>query len=137
VPGCVRRPRAPFAIAAAGRRGMRLAAAHARTWVTIGNPHAPGEEPERQAFGTLRAQLDRLAEACVEIGRDVNGLRKLVNLSRVADEPYATPQRFADLLGSCRELGFTDVVVNHPRPAEAGGLDLFERAVAVACSGVR
>ena len=138
VPGCVRRPRAPFAIAASGRRGMRLVARYARSWVTIGNPRTPGEEPESRAFGTLRAQLDRLAEACLEVGRDVHDLHKLVNLSLVAAEPYASAQRFADLLGTCRELGFTDVVVNHPRPADAlaGDLDLFERAVAAACSEV-
>src|SRR5260370_53694 len=36
-PGCVQQPRIPFAIAAAGPRGMQLAATYAQTWVTIGD----------------------------------------------------------------------------------------------------
>ena len=50
VPGCVQRPRIPFAIAATGARGMRLAAEHGETWVTTGRSRersATGREPER------------------------------------------------------------------------------------------
>ena len=36
-PGCVQRPRLPFAIAATGPRGMRLAAQYADVWVTTGD----------------------------------------------------------------------------------------------------
>jgi len=138
VPGCVQRPRVPFAVAASGRRGLRLAAAHAETWVTIGNPHAPGAESEAAAFGTLRTQLERLAQACAEVGRDPDDLRKLVHLGRIAAEPCASPDRFADLVGACGELGFTDVVVDHPRPAgvRADEFDRFERAVGALSSGV-
>ena len=35
LPGCVQRPRVPFAIAARGPRGMRLAAQVGETWVTV------------------------------------------------------------------------------------------------------
>lgn len=138
VPGCLRKPRIPFAIAATGRRGLRLAAAHAATWVTIGNPREPGAEPEKQALGTLGTQLDRLARACDEAGRDPRDLRKLVHLGRIAADPCASPDRFADLVGTCQDLGFTDVVVDHPRPAEvrAGVMNRFERATAAICSAV-
>src|SRR3989442_11846268 len=33
-PGCVQEPRVPFAIAATGPLGMRLAATHGQAWVT-------------------------------------------------------------------------------------------------------
>jgi alkanesulfonate monooxygenase SsuD/methylene tetrahydromethanopterin reductase-like flavin-dependent oxidoreductase (luciferase family) len=137
-PGCMRKPRIPFAIAATGRRGLRLAAAYADTWVTIGNPREPGAEPEKQALGTLGAQLDRLAHACDEVGRDPRDLHKLVHLGRIAADPCASPDRFADLVGTCQDMGFTDVVVDYPRPAEvrAGVLDRFERAAAAVCSAV-
>lgn len=132
VPGCVQRPRAPFAVAAAGPRGMRLAARQAAIWVTIGDPDVPGEQPVDIAFRTLREQSRRMDEACAAVGRDPADLRRLVNLSRVVAEPYGSAERFADLVGRCGELGFTDAVVVHPRSEGvfAGDPDRFERAVA-------
>jgi alkanesulfonate monooxygenase SsuD/methylene tetrahydromethanopterin reductase-like flavin-dependent oxidoreductase (luciferase family) len=130
VPGCRQQPRVPFAMAASGPRGMALAARYAEIWVTIGAAAAPGSQPESAAFGTLRRQLDRLAAACTDAGRDPASLRRLVNLSRIAPAPFASADRFADLVGRCAELAFTDVVVTHP-PAAAGTGEraLFERAV--------
>jgi alkanesulfonate monooxygenase SsuD/methylene tetrahydromethanopterin reductase-like flavin-dependent oxidoreductase (luciferase family) len=140
IPGCVGEPRLPFAIAATGPRGLRLAAAHADTWVTIGDPRSPGSEPEVVALGTLRAQLERLESACAEVGRDFGGMRKLVHLGRIAPDPCASPDRLADLAGACQGLGFTDAVVDHPRPAElaadAGAMDRFERAVGAVCNAL-
>ena len=128
--GCRQRPRVPFAVAAGGPRGMRVAARYARTWVTIGAAEAPGTEPEAVAFGTLRRQLGQLAAACAATGRDPADLRRLVNLSRVAADPCASAERFADLVGRCAELGFTDVVVTAPAgSAGAAERDRFERAV--------
>jgi hypothetical protein len=113
---------------------MRLAAEFADTWVTIGSPAVSERPVERETFGLLRHQLDVLDEACAHAGRAPETLRRLVNLSRVAAEPYASPDRFADLVGRCGELGFTDVVVAYPRPAGvfAGDERAFERAVAAA-----
>ncbi|MBP2326411.1 alkanesulfonate monooxygenase SsuD/methylene tetrahydromethanopterin reductase-like flavin-dependent oxidoreductase (luciferase family) [Kibdelosporangium banguiense] len=134
VPGCVQRPRIPFAIAAFGKRGMRLAAAYAETWVTIGHPGAPGDQPEATALRVLRDQLSKLEAACHDRGRDFGDLRKLVNVSRVVADPYSSAGRFADVTGQCAELGFTDVVVGYPRRAGvfAGDPDKFERALAQA-----
>jgi alkanesulfonate monooxygenase SsuD/methylene tetrahydromethanopterin reductase-like flavin-dependent oxidoreductase (luciferase family) len=131
-PGCVQRPRVPFAVAATGPRGLRLAAEYGQYWVTIGSTADPGGQPEAAAFGTLRAQLSRLDAACQGAGRDPADLRKLVQLSRVVADPYRSPERLCDLAGRCADLGFTDVVVAYPRPAGifAGDLRSFERAVA-------
>ncbi|WP_274561307.1 LLM class flavin-dependent oxidoreductase [Streptomyces spiramyceticus] len=130
VPGCVQRPRLPLAVAATGPRGMRLAAHLADMWVTIGDPRAPGSEPEAEAFATLRRQTRRLTEVCDEAQR-VQPLRRTVNLSRVVADPYASPERLADLVGRCAELGFTDVVLARPRAEGvfAGDPRAFERAV--------
>jgi len=138
VPGCVQRPRVPFAIAASGPRGMRLAAAYADTWVTIGDARAPGSQPEVAAFDTVRRQLDRLVEACAETGRDAADLGRLVNLSRLVPDPYASAERFADLVGRCAELGFTDVVVTYPRRegVVAGERTGFEQAVSHVTGGM-
>jgi alkanesulfonate monooxygenase SsuD/methylene tetrahydromethanopterin reductase-like flavin-dependent oxidoreductase (luciferase family) len=130
-PGCVRSPRVPFAIAAAGPRGMRVAVEHADIWVTIGDPGKPGGEGEKPAFDTLRRQLEQLAAIRARSGRDPASLRKLVNLSRVVADPYASVDRFADLVGRCADLGFSDVVVNYPRPDGifAGDPAGFDRAM--------
>jgi alkanesulfonate monooxygenase SsuD/methylene tetrahydromethanopterin reductase-like flavin-dependent oxidoreductase (luciferase family) len=115
---------------------MRLAAEYGQYWVTIGRPRDAGGQPEAAAFGTLRAQLVRLAAACQDIGRDPADLRKLVQLSRIAADPYASPERLRDLVGRCADLGFTDVVLAYPRREGifAGDLRSFERAV-TACAG--
>ncbi|HEY1622372.1 MAG TPA: LLM class flavin-dependent oxidoreductase [Streptosporangiaceae bacterium] len=130
-PGCVQQPRVPFAVAAAGPRGMRLAAEYGEYWVTIGRPRDPGGQPEAAALGTLRAQLDRLSAACLDTGRDPADLRKLVQLSRIVADPYSSPERLRDLVGRCADLGFTDIVLAYPRRTGifAGDLDSFERAV--------
>lgn len=135
-PGCVQRPRVPFAVAATGPRGMRLAAEYGQYWVTIGRPQDTGGQPEADAFGTLRAQLGQLAAACQDIGRDPADLRKLVQLSRIVADPYASPERLRDLVGRCADLGFTDVVLAYPRRTGvfAGDLGSFEQALTV-CAG--
>lgn len=130
-PGCVRRPRAPLAVAAGGTRGLTLAATLGDVWVTTGDAARPGWRTEAEAFRTWRRQLGRLAEACERVGRPPGALRTLVNLSRVAAAPFDPPQRLADLVGGCAELGFTDVVVPYPRTAGifAGDERAFEQAV--------
>ncbi|MEU0003930.1 LLM class flavin-dependent oxidoreductase [Streptomyces sp. NPDC006314] len=138
-PGCIRLPRLPLAMAATGPRGMRLAARRADMWVTIGDAGRPGEQTESEAFATLRRQIQRLREAADEVDRAAAGHvgpspvrpRRLVNLSRIVPDPYASTERLADLVGRCAELGFTDVVLARPRAdgVFSGDLGAFERAV--------
>ncbi|WP_328967345.1 LLM class flavin-dependent oxidoreductase [Streptomyces sp. NBC_00239] len=136
VPGCVQLPRVPFAIAAAGPRGMRLAARHGQWWVTIGDAGRPGERPEEEAWDVLARQVARLEEVCEETGRDFSEIGRLVNVSRIVDFPYSSPERFVDIVGRCQDLGFTDVVVNHPRPngVFSGNRPDFLRATSAALS---
>lgn len=131
VPGCVQRPRVPFAIAAGGPRGMRLAARYAQTWVTIGDAQRPGERPERDTWEILADQVRRLDDACAAEGRSPGDLGRLVNVSRLVAEPYSSPQRLGEVVDRCATLGFTDVVVNHPRESGvfAGDEDGFRVAV--------
>lgn len=116
IPGCVQRPRVPLAIAASGPRGLAVVARHADVWVTIGDARQPGARRETDSWRLLGEQMCRLEDACERVGRDVREMRKLVNVSRIVSSPYETVERFADVVSHCRELGFTDVVVNHPRP---------------------
>ncbi|HEX5114131.1 MAG TPA: LLM class flavin-dependent oxidoreductase [Pseudonocardiaceae bacterium] len=130
VPGCLQQPRVPFAIAAGGRLGIKIAAEYGSIWVTIGDPGRLDDQSERHAFRSLREQIRRLEDTCLDIGRDPDSIGRLVNASRIVTDPYSTPERLEDLVGRFAELGFTDVVVNYPRQEGifAATLDQFERA---------
>ena len=130
-PGCVQQPRVPFAIAATGPRGMQLAATYADTWVTTGD-HWTDEllEPE-QGVAFLRAQMARLDDACVAIGRDPASVSRLV-LSGISLDPGLTSATaFEETLGAYADTGVTDWVVHWPRAAApfAGDIESFERIV--------
>ncbi|SEF60571.1 Luciferase-like monooxygenase [Thermomonospora echinospora] len=110
-PGCVQRPRVPFALAGNGPRGMRLAARFADTWVTTAN--VPGSDAPDRVVADLTGRLE---QACGAEGRDPATLRRLL-LTGFTDEPWLeSPGAFADLAGRYAELGVTDIVVHWPRP---------------------
>jgi alkanesulfonate monooxygenase SsuD/methylene tetrahydromethanopterin reductase-like flavin-dependent oxidoreductase (luciferase family) len=134
VPGCAQFPRVPFAVAAAGPLAMSVAARYADIWVTIGGTRTPGTQPERESWQLLEKQLRGLLDACERHGRDPGEVGRLVNVSRIVTEPYSSDNRFVDIVGRCRELGFTDVVVNYPRTEGvfAGTEAAFESSVLAA-----
>jgi alkanesulfonate monooxygenase SsuD/methylene tetrahydromethanopterin reductase-like flavin-dependent oxidoreductase (luciferase family) len=119
-PGCVQRPRVPFAIAGNGPRGMRLAAAHAETWVTTANAESPSD--------FIRTSLTELDKACASEGRNPASLRRLL-LTGFNDDPWLESlTAFQDLAGHYTDLGITDIVIHWPRPDTpwAAGQEVFE-----------
>jgi alkanesulfonate monooxygenase SsuD/methylene tetrahydromethanopterin reductase-like flavin-dependent oxidoreductase (luciferase family) len=127
-PGCVQRPRIPFAVAASGPRGMRLAAEHAQTWVTTGLRTKRGPIPAAQGAMDVQEQMARLDEACYAAGRDPLTLDRLVVTGPTLDSGLSSPEAFADAVGRYAEVGVTDLVVHWPRPADPyhADLDVFE-----------
>ncbi|MEU6040126.1 LLM class flavin-dependent oxidoreductase [Actinomadura sp. NPDC047616] len=127
-PGCVQRPRVPFAIAATGPRGMRLAARYGAMWVTTA-----GDADDPRA--TVRDQLARLDEACAAEGRDPAELRRLF-LTGFTHEPWLrSAESFADLAGAYAELGITDIAVHWPRPGTDWDADMKVFEAVAASSG--
>ena len=59
-PLCRQQPRVPFAIAAAGPRGMRVAARHGQYWVTTGEPNLFASAPYEDALAVVRRQVEAL-----------------------------------------------------------------------------
>ncbi|MFF3908136.1 LLM class flavin-dependent oxidoreductase [Streptomyces sp. NPDC001848] len=118
IPGCVQRPRLPFAIAATGPRGLRLAAHHGQAWVTTGDPKLYETGTPQQSLGALRAQSEKLAEACAAVGRDVAELDKVLLTGFTPDRnrPLQSLDAFVDFAGRHAELGFTDIVIHWPIP---------------------
>ena len=131
-PGCVQRPRIPFAVAAAGPRAMRVAAGYGHTWVTTGELGRDGPIGATQGAKMLRAQIARLDDACVEIGRDPASLARLVLTGPSLDPGLASIEAFRDTVGRYAEIGVTDFVVHWPRSSEpyAGDLATFEQIFA-------
>ena len=118
VPGCVQRPRLPFAVAATGPRGLKLAARYGQAWVTTGDPRLYENGTSEQSVQAIRGQAEKLADACAEIGRDVTGLDKILLTGFTPDRgrPLESLDAFVDFAGRHRELGFTEIVLHWPVP---------------------
>ncbi|WP_457033280.1 LLM class flavin-dependent oxidoreductase [Kitasatospora sp. P5_F3] len=129
IPGCVQRPRVPFYVAAAGPRGMRLAAEFGQGWVTYGDPKGPAAVPAEQAPAVIAAQLAKLTAACEAQGREVGELAKVLLQGSTAEKPLASLDAFVDYAGRYRELGITEIVIHWPVPDSifANDLAVFER----------
>ncbi|MGW0092333.1 LLM class flavin-dependent oxidoreductase [Streptomyces sp. NPDC003328] len=131
IPGCVQRPRLPFAVAATGPRGLLLAARHGQAWVTTGDPNLYETGTPEQSVQALRTQTERLAEACGTIGRDATELDNVLLTGFTPDRgrPLESLDAFVDFAGRHQELGFTDLVVHWPIPDSDFAADekVFER----------
>ena len=107
-PGCVQRPRVPFAIAGTGPRAMRLAAKYADTWVTAG---APRPDSGVSCYEAVRTQLAQLAEVTAAEGRT---LRTLLRTGAAEDPWMDSIEAYRDLAGRYGELGITDLALHWP-----------------------
>jgi alkanesulfonate monooxygenase SsuD/methylene tetrahydromethanopterin reductase-like flavin-dependent oxidoreductase (luciferase family) len=118
IPGCVQRPRLPFAVAATGPRGLKLAAQYGQAWVTTGDPKLYETGTPEQSVEALRGQLGKLSEACAAAGRDVAELDKILLTGFTPDraQPLRSVDAFVDFAGRHRELGFTEIVIHWPIP---------------------
>ncbi|CAM5596881.1 LLM class flavin-dependent oxidoreductase OS=Streptomyces alboniger OX=132473 GN=CP975_17375 PE=4 SV=1 [Streptomyces alboniger] len=114
IPGCVQRPRLPFAVAATGPRGLRLAARHGQAWVTTGDPKLFESGTPDQSLQAIRGQAEKLAAACDEIGRDVAEVDKILLTGFTPDRPLESFEAFVDFAGRHAELGFNEIVIHWP-----------------------
>ncbi|MFJ6985933.1 MULTISPECIES: LLM class flavin-dependent oxidoreductase [unclassified Streptomyces] len=114
-PGCLTRPRVPFAVAATGPRGMRLAARRADTWVTAGPPGRFDALPYEKALPDIARQLDALDAACEAAGRDPATLDRLLLTGALVGGVLDSVESYRDAVGRFGELGVTDLVVHWPR----------------------
>ncbi|MET9292183.1 LLM class flavin-dependent oxidoreductase [Streptomyces sp. NPDC003077] len=131
IPGCVQRPRLPFAVAATGPRGMRLAAEYGQAWVTTGDPRLSEAGTPRQSRDAIRDQIERLGKACADLGRDPDTLDKVLLTGFTPDknDPLRSVDAFVDFAGRHAELGITEIVVHEPVPGTVFAADesVYER----------
>ncbi|GAA2486649.1 LLM class flavin-dependent oxidoreductase [Streptomyces gobitricini] len=138
-PGCVQRPRMPFAVAATGPRGMRLAARHGQAWVTTGDPKLFETGTPADSYEALRGQLGKLGKVCAEAGRDGDELDKVLLTGFTPDRPLESVDAFVDFAGRHFELGFTEIVVHAPIAGSMFATDerVFERIATEALAQLR
>ncbi len=135
-PGCVQRPRLPLAVAASGRKAMRVAATYGDSWVTIG-AIAAADRGGPLVAGTratqmVGEQIRILEEVCHDIGRDPSSIARIVLAGPLLDEGLSSIEELRDTIGAYEGLGVTDFVVHRPRhhPPYSGDVSRFERVVA-------
>ena len=115
-PGCVQRPRAPFAVAATGRRSMRVAATHASVWVTNGDRSNEGPPlPPQRGASVVAGQLRRFEQVCADAGRDPDTVDKLVLTGPRLDGGLRSRAAFRAVVDAYESVGITDLVVHWPR----------------------
>lgn len=131
IPGCVQRPRLPFAVAATGPRGLALAAGYGEAWVSTGDPKLFESGTPAQSDAALADQISRLGQACEAAGRDPRSVRRilLVGFTPEASGPLQSLDAFVDFAGRHRDLGFDELVVHWPVPDSefAVDQDVFEQ----------
>ena len=112
-PGCRQQPRLPFAVAATGPRGMRVAARHGATWVTTGPRDRRASTDEGVAADP---RSDRAARAGVRReGRDPRRSIGWCSPASPSTAACSRPDAFADTAERYAEAGVTDLVVHWPR----------------------
>lgn len=134
VPGCVQRPRLPFAVAATGPRGLRLAARYGQAWVTTGDPKVSADGTPEQSRAAIAGQIERLGAACEAAGRDAGKLPKILLTGFTPDRPLDSVDAFVDFAGRHAELGIDELVLHWPIDGTIFEADLsvFERIAAEA-----
>ncbi|WP_431780520.1 LLM class flavin-dependent oxidoreductase [Streptomyces chumphonensis] len=129
VPGCVQRPRLPFAVAANGPRGLRLAARHGQAWVTTGDPKLGDAGTPEQSVVAVGEQIERLGAACEAAGREAAELEKVLLVGFTPGRPLDSVEAFVDFAGRHAAVGVTELVVHWPIAGTRFAADqgVFER----------
>ncbi|GAB18783.1 hypothetical protein GOEFS_064_00220 [Gordonia effusa NBRC 100432] len=134
IPGCIQRPRIPFAIAGGGPRGMKLTADLGAAWVCdLAVFDADYEVPTE-----LVNQLARLGDTLRAAGRAPESLERILLVG--ANSP-AFAQDVDSLIGAAAEYaaaGFTELVIHAPihdvglgtRPSVYGAASDIAKAIA-------
>ncbi|MFB7754438.1 LLM class flavin-dependent oxidoreductase [Streptomyces sp. NPDC056121] len=127
IPGCLQRPRLPFAVAATGPRGMELAARYGQAWVTLGHPGLSDDEARFHA--TVVEQVGRLEKACAGQGRAPQDIDRMLLTGFTGGDPLQSVDAFVDFAGRYAELGFTEIVIHWPLEDSVFAADqqVFER----------
>lgn len=127
-PGCVQRPRLPFVVAANGPKAMAVAAKYGTGWVTTG----PETDDEAAWWRGVAEFTERFGEVLAGLGRAKASIDFHLDADSCPVYSLTSVERFRDVAGRARDLGFTDLVVHWPRADEpySGSEAVLERVAA-------
>lgn len=130
-PGCVQRPRAPFALAAVGPRGMGLVADRGDIWVSNGDRTSDKMLAAPEGAEVVRQQRQLLDEACAARHRDPETIDRLLLVGLRLDSGLGSVEQLRETVGQYDEVGITDFVVHWPRSQQpfAGDQAKFEEVI--------
>jgi alkanesulfonate monooxygenase SsuD/methylene tetrahydromethanopterin reductase-like flavin-dependent oxidoreductase (luciferase family) len=97
----VQQPRPPLAIAADGRKALRVVARYADIWLTLGVYDATGKE----SLARVRERGKLLDECCAEISRDPATIERAYFSGWTEEYPFVSAEAFRDFIGSYQEAG--------------------------------
>lgn len=117
-PGCLRRPRLPLAVAAAGPRGAAVAAQHADAWVSCGPVDLAAPTNSEQFLRAVSLQSQTLDRACWHAGRDPRSIDRVVVSDGRSGDLFASVDAFVENAESFGAVGITDFVVHWQRDDE-------------------
>ncbi|TKA11430.1 LLM class flavin-dependent oxidoreductase [Actinacidiphila oryziradicis] len=141
IPGCMQSPRLPFAVAATGPRGMRLAAKYGQAWVTTGDPSLFDEGTPEQSLAAIRGQVDRVSAALAAEDRDPADVPKILLTGFTPDyaKPFTSVDAFVDFARRHAEAGIDEIVLHWPVADTIFGHDpaTFERIATEAHAQLR
>ncbi|MGI8667316.1 MAG: LLM class flavin-dependent oxidoreductase [Jatrophihabitans sp.] len=115
IPGSLRSPRLPLAIAAAGSAGLELTARFGDAWITAGPANWLGGYTQAECLATVTAQLARLEQACVAGDRDFQSLQRIMIATPMCGNPLESAKECLRIAEQYAEVGITQLVIHWPR----------------------
>jgi alkanesulfonate monooxygenase SsuD/methylene tetrahydromethanopterin reductase-like flavin-dependent oxidoreductase (luciferase family) len=115
IPGCVQSPRLPLAVAAAGAKGMDVAARFGQAWVTYGPTDWSRTVGTAECLAAVRAQVDRLRDALGRRERDWNDIERLFLVTGMAGDPLESTDSFRRIAEDYGAAGINHLVLHWPR----------------------
>jgi len=112
-PGPVQRPRPPLTLAAMGPKMLAIVAQHADAWNSSGS------------VDEVRARNQMLDECCAAIGRDPRAIRRGIYgwAAKLPSDPWASVGAFEDVVGTYREVGINEFIIDMPRDDQSDVLE--------------
>jgi alkanesulfonate monooxygenase SsuD/methylene tetrahydromethanopterin reductase-like flavin-dependent oxidoreductase (luciferase family) len=109
MPGPVQKPRPPLLIGAHRPRMLKIAAAYADTWSTLGASGSAAKE----ALELTRQRNEMLSEEAAALGRDPRAITRSLCVGWTPDTPFVSLEAFYDFIGRYREAGITEFIVGY------------------------